>query len=115
MARKRRLAGRGSNSRARTIVTLLHKVATVLTLDVHTHFPRFRNFNFDFISENVGLVNGSLSQHICIKRITPLLSQISLGKSGLNAGISRFLTCSMMSGKTKMMSYYTDKALLREA
>lgn len=66
-----------------------------------TYFPRFRDFNFDLISENVGLIKGSLSQHVCIKWMMPLLSPISLGRSGRKGGIRRFLTWSITSTNAK--------------
>jgi len=55
-----------------------------VVMNEETYFPRLNDFNFDFISENVGLIRGSLSQHICIKRMTPLLPAMSVGYSGLN-------------------------------
>lgn len=55
-----------------------------VVMNEETYFPRLSDFNFDFISENVGLIRGSMSQHICIKRMTPLSPAMSVGYSGLN-------------------------------
>ena len=63
---------------------MLIYIGTDVVMNEETYFPRLSDFNFDFISENVGLIRGSLSQHICIKRMTPLLPAMSVGYSGLN-------------------------------
>ena len=72
-----------------------------VVMNEETYFPRLSDFNFDFISENVGLIRGSSSQHICIKRMTPLLPDMSVGYSGLNWGISCFATWLIISKEEK--------------
>ena len=64
---------------------------------IKSYFPQLRDFNFDFISENAGLIEGSLSQHVSIKWMMPSLSLISLGRSGRKGGTRHFLTWSMIS------------------
>lgn len=64
-------------------LTLIY-IGIDVVMNEETYFPRLSDFNFDFISENVGLMRGSLSQHICIKRMMPLLPVMSVGYSGLN-------------------------------